>query len=133
LFSVTDPATAIIPDTYTCNRSQIVTLRCEAHGNPPTYIFGDWVHYVNNTVIQVLRGRDQGSVSTLKITRCNYQDAGKYQCAVRNGVPYPNDREVSRAHTQLKVNGRIIFKLPDNPGMTPKSISYFVMGKILNT
>lgn len=64
-------------------------LTCTADGNPDKYIFYRWTHEsLQGTLIRTLPGNTDGTLTLPNVnSSLQYQNTGRYNCTVGNGIP----------------------------------------------
>lgn len=93
-----------INDSMVCNDSFTISISCTISTEFSMYGFDMWEHTYRGIYIRSLKGKVDGSRSSLTIASCRFQDAGDYRCygwTSVNGETFSTNKSVT-----LYINGK---------------------------
>lgn len=83
VYFVETPVVYVV-ENASCNSSSQIHINCIAFSEFSIFGFSPWMHFFRGIFIRSIRGKNQGNVSILSISSCNYQDTGDYTCIAWN-------------------------------------------------
>lgn len=102
------PDVTVSKDLSQISENEVLTLTCKANGKPTDYTYG-WRHTFEGKYIRTL----PSVTETLILTNLSYQDIGRYECFVNNGIQNRNGTLNQTNNTAVELQFTPVFVLSD--------------------